>query len=508
MAINVHTPGRYVRRAQVRSNAPRRLAAAVRWLRAEEPAVISIRPLGGRSAGAALSSEQAGDGAQLLEGLEQWRSRVRRKQAIVALRRYLLLGVGLSLVLEGLALAGAVAELVPAVPVVLALVAATLEATRRPSLEQIARLLDDRLGLFDRIGTGLELQSHPEIQGRPLARRAASDAAGLTELTLQRWRASTVGAKPEWLSLIAVLASLAALALLVPLPSSAPGGPARTASTGSASAAPGQARASVGGPAASRSKTGGTAAPTPQAQRSGHSLTPVGTQQRRAATVPSHTSARSPAKAGGGHAHAGAQSSSHGSGPTGAASKSGASARTAAGQASTRGARGSAAGSTAKGAGISPVAIPRQSASTPTSKATKAPSSSRSSPTKASGGAASQGTRHASAGQPAGTPSAGHARGSTTLASPKTLSGQATHDLPLQSGYAPSSSTKSTGAQGSSSSGGGGRGGRSTSSSTSERSGSGSFAYVPYEGGAVAGGDAALLISYIYSLGFVEEQPW
>ena len=135
MAINVHTPGRYVRRAQVRSDAPRQLAAAVRWLRAEEPAVISIRPLAGRGADAALSSEQAGDGAQLLEGLEQWRSRVRRKRAIVALRRYLLLGVGLSLVLEGLALAGAVAELVPAVPVVLALAAAMLEATRRPSLE-------------------------------------------------------------------------------------------------------------------------------------------------------------------------------------------------------------------------------------------------------------------------------------------------------------------------------------------------------------------------------------
>jgi hypothetical protein len=31
---------------------------------------------------------------------------------------------------------------------------------------------------------------------------------------------------------------------------------------------------------------------------------------------------------------------------------------------------------------------------------------------------------------------------------------------------------------------------------------------VPFEGGALAEGDAALLISYIYSLGFVEEQPW
>jgi len=512
MAINVHTPGRYAGRAQFRSNAASELAAVARWLRAGSREVISIRPRASRGADASLTTEQAAAAARLKPGLADWRARIRRRRAEVVLRRYAILGAGCSLVLYGLALTGVFPGIAAAVPLVAAVVAAALALAPGLSLEQVAQLLDEQLGLFDRISTGLELQSHPEIEAGPLVRRAVSDAAGLAELTLQGWRASAVRARPEWLSLTVVVATLAAIVLLAPLPSGRSAQSKPTASVGAAGAAPGERRASVTTPAAGRPKPAASGTRTQHTQTAGNGINATATHQQQGSTSAGHASTHSGAKPGSSRAGAGTQSTSHSS-PTSTAtagSKLGAATRTSSGETTAQGAKGTLGGSASQAAdGVSPVAITRRPAGVSPSSTTKEPSSSSTGSAKAPTGPSSSGTKDAGAGRPAGTQSAGHARGSTALAGPKTLSGQATHNLPLQAGYAPSASSKASGAHGSSGSAGGGGEGHTTSTGASAGSDSPqSFTYVPFEGGALAEGDAALLISYIHSLGFVEDQPW
>lgn len=505
MATYVHTPGRYARRAQTRWSAPRRLAALARWLRADLSEVVRIRPVANDGASTALASEQAGTAEQLLSGLSHWRGRLRRRRAAVVLRRHLILGAGVSIVLEAMAVAGVVAQWAPGLPLLAALVGAAIESARTPSLELVAHLLDDQLGLFDRIGTGLDLHSQ-DIQRGPLAPRAVSDAAGLTELTLRGWRAAAAGAGGEWGSLGAGLAALAALALLVPVHHGRSLTAASTASAGVRGAAPGERRTSVTHPATSPQKPASTST---GAQQTHQRLSTVRTQPQHS-TATTHTSPRSSAKTGSSGAGAPGKSPSKAAASGGTASKAGA-AGGATGQTAALGAKGSAGGSATSGAGVSPVAAPKRAAS-PSSSSTTGAAGSRSQSAKSPAGQASAGAKQGGAGQPAGTASAGHERGSTALGNAKPLSGQATRNLPLQAGYAPSGSSKASGAGHSSSSGGGGGQERpATVGATGAATGSGAraaFTYVPSEGGAVAGGDAALLISYIYSLGFVEEQPW
>jgi hypothetical protein len=506
MATYVHTPGRYARRAQTRWSAPRRLAALARWLRADLSEVVRIRPVANDSASTALASEQAGTAEQLLSGLSHWRWRLRRRRAAVVLRRHLILGAGVSIVLEAMAVAGVVAQWAPVLPLLAALVGAAIESARTPSLELVAHLLDDQLGLFDRIGTGLDLHSQADIQRGPLAPRAVSDAAGLTELTLRGWRAAAAGAGGEWGSLGAGLAALAALALLVPVHHGRSLTEASTASAGVRGAAPGARRTSVTHPVTSPQKPASTST---AAQQTHQRLSTAATQPQHGAAT-TDASPRSSAKTGSSGAGATAKSPSKAAASGGTASKAGAAAG-ASGQTAALGAKGSAGGSATSGAGVSPVAAPKRAAS-PSASSTTGAAGSRSQSAKSSAGQASAGAKQGGAGQPTGTASAGHERGSTALGNSKPLSGRATRNLPLQAGYAPSGSSKASGAGHSSSSGGGGGQERpATVGATGAAAGSGAraaFTYVPSEGGAVAEGDAALLISYIYSLGFVEEQPW
>jgi hypothetical protein len=510
MAINVHTSGRLAGRARVRAGAPAELAAIARWLRAGPPMVIAIRLRANRRADATLATEQAADAARLKPALATWRARIRRRHAVVVLRRYAILGGGLSLALEGLALAGAIPGLVVAAPFVAAAAAAAIALAPGLSLGRVAQLLDEQLGLFDRISTGLELQSDPRAEAGPLARRAISDAAGLTELTLQRWRASTVAARPEWLSLAVVVTTLAALVLLAPLPSAHSTRSKPTASAQAPGGAPGERRASARTPAAGQPKPAAADTRTQHTQQPGTSISAAATHQQQGSTSAGHASTRSAAKPGSSRTGTGTRSASHSSSSADAGSKLGGATRTSSGQTTAQGAPGSLGGSGSRAvAGVSPVAIPRQSTGASPSSATKAPSGSGTDAAKAPIQSSSAGTAHAGAGRSAGTQSAGHALGSTALGNPKTLSGQATHALPLQAGYAPSASSKTSGGHGSSIPGGGGGEGRTPTTGASTGSDSPqSFSYVPFEGGALAEGDAGLLISYIHSLGFVEEQPW
>ena len=96
-------------------------------------------------------------GPDLRAGLRSWASMIRRRRAVAIVRRHLIAGLAVA------TLAAAVSILLGgerrawwlAVPLVLALVDATVAASRRVSAERVAQLLDERLVLHDRLVTAL-----------------------------------------------------------------------------------------------------------------------------------------------------------------------------------------------------------------------------------------------------------------------------------------------------------------------------------------------------------------
>ncbi|HYC81880.1 MAG TPA: hypothetical protein VEB65_08840, partial [Solirubrobacterales bacterium] len=126
------------------------------------------------------SAGVAGGGASAAGGLEpglsRQRVRIQRSRLGVLLRRHATVALALAVVLEALALLGAVPQLAVVVaPLVLLAATIAWALRRRLSLAAVAQLLDARLGLFDRLGTALELERRGAGDGGPrgaLERRA------------------------------------------------------------------------------------------------------------------------------------------------------------------------------------------------------------------------------------------------------------------------------------------------------------------------------------------------
>src|ERR1700761_7287095 len=117
-----------------------------RWPLADPREVVDLAGAGTLADGPAQ--------ADLSAELRHWRGVVTRRRLVALLRRQGAIALGLAALLEILALLGLFPQwVVVAVPLAGLLVGVTWSAARGPSPFGLARLLDDKLGLNDRLAT-------------------------------------------------------------------------------------------------------------------------------------------------------------------------------------------------------------------------------------------------------------------------------------------------------------------------------------------------------------------
>jgi hypothetical protein len=173
-----------------------------RWLAADPRDVVDL-------AGAGTVGADRGD-SDLSTELRHWRRVVSRRRLVVLLRRHGGVALGLAALLEILALLGAFPQwVVVAVPLAALVVSVSVTAARGPAPFELARLLDDKLGLNDRLATALEIEAHGGGARSPLEGRTVADAAALLASGREDWRASAVPAGRDGWALAAPLAALA-----------------------------------------------------------------------------------------------------------------------------------------------------------------------------------------------------------------------------------------------------------------------------------------------------------
>ncbi len=145
--------------------------------------------------------------AALGEELRRWRRIVARRRLVVLARRHAAVALALAALLEIVAQLGALPQwVVVAVPLALFLVSVTAFALRGPSPFELARLLDGKLGLNDRLATALEIEARG---GRsPLERRTVADAAALLAAGREDWHARATPAGREWWALLGPAAAI------------------------------------------------------------------------------------------------------------------------------------------------------------------------------------------------------------------------------------------------------------------------------------------------------------
>src|SRR6185312_3442682 len=160
-----------------------------RWLAADPWEVVDLAGAGTLAGGV--------EEPHLGEELRRWRGIVARRRLIALVRRHAAVALGLAAVLEVLALLGAFPQwVVVAVPLAAFLISVAAFAFRGPSPFGLARLLDDKLGLNDRLATALEIEARGGEESL-LERRTVADAAALLRAGREDWRASAARAGRE-----------------------------------------------------------------------------------------------------------------------------------------------------------------------------------------------------------------------------------------------------------------------------------------------------------------------
>ena len=174
-----------------------------RWLSAEPRDVVDLAGAG-TVAGAA-------DGPHLGEELHRWRGIVGRRRLTVLLRRHAAVALALAALLEILAQLGAFSQVVViAVPLVLFVLSVAFFALRGPSPFGLARLLDEKLGLNDRLATALEIEAHGGA-GTALEARTVGDAAALLRAGREDWHASAARTDRDWWAVAVPIVAIAAV---------------------------------------------------------------------------------------------------------------------------------------------------------------------------------------------------------------------------------------------------------------------------------------------------------
>jgi hypothetical protein len=500
----------------------RRRVRSRAWLLADPRDVVAVgvARAGGPAPGAAAGIEA---------GLSRLSARIQRARLPVLLRRHATVALALAALLEALALAGVLPQLAVVIaPLVLFAVTVGWALRHRLSPAATAQFLDERLLLFDRLGTGLELERRGvgDDSGGELERRTLAEATRLVEDGIRDWRPRAAAAPREWAAAGAALAVLAALVVLAVVPGSGSGGAAGATARGGGGGAAGKHHAlnkkgleqylgAKSGPAqikpgeatpgeirpaepqsgkadAGKNSQGGTyvtpSEGAPTAAQQGFHFSDESLDEGRAgvhASGKSQVGGPSEGKAGGpseGKAGGGKSAGGGGKGPADAAgSKQGTSGHDA---------------SQATGGS--------QSGANPgTQTPARAPASKAATNVKSGSSQQSPET-----GTPGGN-TAGNGAGGNKQGRSREVEGTQSKGLKLQAGYAPYKSPQGGLSKGGTGNRQGGGGKARTGQTEGATKGNGTFSFVPATGGAVAnGGEGGLAQSYSAALGFLERLPW
>ena len=479
-----------------------------RWLSADPREVVDLA--GARTLAAGVDERHLGD------ELRRWRGIVARRRLVALARRHAAVAIGLAAVLEVLALLDVFPQwVVVAVSLAYFLVAVVVFAVQGPSPFGLARLLDDKLGLNDRLATALEIEARGG-QESPLERRTVADAAALLAAGREDWHASAARAgRYDWSALGGVVLALAAVVAIA------------LATGGSSSSTPTQAfgphNGGVEGAGSGEGKkkkreeeekrSQNHAAPTGklhkiegkrrteissvQTQNQGYQQIPQGKASGRKGKAANAKGSGSSAKDGstvgkakeGANAQGGKKgSSNNGKGPGTEANKEkehptvGFSVK---GQKKHKGS-GRKGSSEVSGAGTKK--------SSPNGNGDESTASSQAAP---------------KSGTPTGAGKAGGEQGNNQQGHATQIKGQASQTVKIQPGYAPSRSTKGGKERNKAPGSEEGAGGKARTGQVTGATQVGSeFSFVPAAGGAVPGASAGLQQNYLESLKWVARLPW
>lgn len=432
---------------------------ARRWLRADGQAVYLELARSHRAA--------PHGGSDLRAGLLAWASMIRRRRALVVVRRHAIAGLAVTILAVAVSIlaGGEHRSFWLAAPLVLALADAAVLASRTVSVERAAQLLDQRLDLHDRLITALGILRE---QGSPLGLRALVVAEAQTAVaeSFASVRLRTRRPGREWARLCACVAVLAALAAL-------PG-------IGGANSARRQASRASRTPSGAAARKAAAANGVSSLARREHAAATQGTEiNRPPLAVTSNGSATQKGSGFSPYGHGGVSFSAKQLAKAGIASPSTATKALGSLAVSEAGGAGSGGGASTPGTGAGPGAAKpaggSASGATPTTSAGGSasgagslnPLSGRRSAKALAGAGTGKANASAGAGgsgnSPPGGNAAGSAPGSTALrAGLVPVLGTGSSGLPLQAGYAPSSARQAAGGEGiSQTPNGGGSGGRS-----------------------------------------------
>jgi hypothetical protein len=477
-----------------------------RWLAADPSEVVDLAGAGTLAAGA-----QPGPGG-LGEELRRWRRIVARRRLVALARRHAAVALGLAAVLEILALLGAFPQWVAvAVPLALFVVSvAWFAVARGPSPFALARLLDDKLGLNDRLATALEIEARGGAEA-PLERRTVADATALLAAGRQDWRASAARAgRNDRAALAGVVAALAVVVAI----GVATGG-------GSSSPGPVEALAPNGGGAAggpnehhkkptAKEKSHKQAAPTGKLHKVEGKLrevSPVKTNQGGYQQIPQGKSSRRHGKIAKGadnpnHLPFGKQHGNRGTGSNKPGNP----------KAGEEGKKGPATPGNGEkehptvGFNVKGQKKHKGSGRRGTSEVSGA--GTKKSTPNGQGDETSASAQPAKSGTPTGAGKAGGEQGTNQQGHATPIKGQASQAVKIQPGYAPSRSTKG-GKERKAPGNEEGAGGKARTAQVTGATQVGEeFSFVPAAGGAVPGPSAGLQQNYLESLKWVERLPW
>jgi hypothetical protein len=472
-----------------------------RWLAADPRDVVDL-------AGAGELGEPAA-GADLGDELRRWRAIVARRRLAVLARRHAAVALGLAALLEIAAQLGAFSQwVVVAVPLALFLISLTAFALRGPSPFGLARLLDDKLGLNDRLATALEIEARGGDS--PLERRTVADAAALLAAGRQDWHASATPAGREWWALVGPAAAIGVVVAIGVLTAGGSSSSGRLEALGLRHGGRGgdngleneyvkhaEKHSPTKAPTGKLHKFKGKKGPPPSAEKSAN----AGYQK-----IPQAERTGGPTKKG----KAGKGENGEGNAP-----KRGSKLK--------RGANSEVKGGGEKGGNKSAANLPKEKehptlgfnvkskghgdhARRGTSKVS-GPAGTKPQPNGA-GDEATAGESEKKGGTPAGANHAGGEQGNNQQGQATPVRGQASQAVRIQPAYAPSRSNKA-GKERKKAGREEGAGGKARTAQVTGATQVGErFSFVPVTGGAVPGPSAGLQQNYLESLKWVERLPW
>jgi hypothetical protein len=449
--------------------------------------------------------------AHLGDELRRWRGVVARRRLLALARRHAVVGLGLAVPLEVLALLGGIPQgVVVAAPAALFVVSVSALALRGPSPFGLARLLDDKLRLNDRLATALEIEARADEARSPLERRTVADAAALVRAGRDDWRARP--ARPGRTDRVALAGVVAALAAVVAVGALAGGGSSSGPTEalapkggGGAGGAPGEQRRKR-----AEDKAESHAAPTGKLhkiegrrrlEQSAIRSTEEGYQQ-----VPQGARSGRKGKA------AGAKGSGKGgpkNAPTGKLNTTGS--NKAGRHRASNGGRSPTAGNKEKEhptVGFNVKGQKKHKGSGRRGSSEVSGAGTKKSAPNGQGDETSAGSRSAKSGVPSGAGKAGGEQGTNRQGHATPIKGQASQAVKIQPGYAPARSTKG-GPEHNKAGDEQGAGGKArTAQVTGATQVGDEFSFVPAAGGAVPGPSAGLQLNYLESLKWVQRLPW